>query len=297
MHPGEPPTDAGLVRRLLAAQLPHLAGLPVAPVASAGTDNALYRLGDDLLVRLPRATWAVDDVEKEQRWLPFLAPHLPLPVPVPVGRGVPGEGYPWPWSVYRWLDGDDASGGGLRDLSGAAADLAGFVGALQRVPAEGGPRPGPSGRGVPLPVRDEATRRALAALEGEVDPAWAAAEWAAALRVPPYAGPPVWVHGDLTPGNLLVRDGRLAGVLDLGALSTGDPAVDLLVAWNLLTPASRAVYRSALGVDDATWRRGRGWALSVALVALPYYRHTNPAIVASSLRVLAELRADPDAAT
>ena len=118
MHPDEPRTDAALVQRLLAAQLPHLAALPVVPVASSGTDNALYRLGDDLVVRLPRATWAVDDVAKEQRWLPVLAPHLPLPVPVPVGRGVPGEGYPWPWSVYRWLPGDDASGGGLRDLTG-----------------------------------------------------------------------------------------------------------------------------------------------------------------------------------
>ena len=297
MHPGEPRTDAGLVRRLLAAQLPHLAGLPVVPVASAGTDNALYRLGDDLVVRLPRATWAVDDVEKEQRWLPVLAPHLPLPVPVPVGRGVPGEGYPWPWSVYRWLPGDDASGGGLRDLAGAAVELAGFVTALQLVPADDGPRPGPSGRGVALAVRDEATRRALGALDGEVDPDWARAEWEAACQAPPYDGPPVWVHGDLTPGNLLVRDGRLAGVLDLGSLSTGDPAVDLLVAWNLLTPDSRPVYRSALGVDGATWRRGRGWALSVALVALPYYRDTNPAIVASSLRVLGELCAEPDSGT
>lgn len=294
MHADEPHIDIALVRRLLAAQLPDLADLPLREVASAGTDNALYRLGDDLVVRLPRATWSVEDVEKEQRWLPVLAPHLPLPVPVPVGRGVPGEGFPWPWSVYAWLKGSDASRGGLRDLTSTADELAGFVTALHGVPTTGGPTPGPSSRGAPLAVRDDLTRSALAALDGELDVHAAADAWEAALGVPAWDRPPVWVHGDLTPGNLLVRDGRLAAVLDFGSLNTGDPAVDLLPAWNLLDPPARAVYREALAVDEATWRRGKGWALSVALVVLPYYRDTNPTLVATSLGVIEAVLADPD---
>lgn len=175
LHDGEPPVDADLVRRLLAAQLPHLADLPLRPCASTGTDNALFRLGEHLVVRLPRAAWAVDDVDKEQRFLPLLAPHLPLPVPVPVGRGEPGEGYPWPWSVYAWLPGEDASHGGLGDLPRAAAELAGFVRALHAAPTAGAPAPRPAGRGGPLLARDELTRTALADLQGEVDVAAAEA--------------------------------------------------------------------------------------------------------------------------
>jgi aminoglycoside phosphotransferase (APT) family kinase protein len=286
MHADEVDTDPRLVRRLLAAQFPQWAGLSVRPVPSAGTDNALYRLGSDLAVRLPRIDWAVDDVAKEQRWLPLLAAHLPLAVPVPVGEGRPGEGYPWPWSVYRWLPGEDAAGGGLRDLAGAATDLARFVTALHRIPAPGPLDTTSTSRGVPLALRDAATRAAIDALAGSVDRGAVTDAWEAALAAPVWNGPPVWVHGDLTPGNLLVERGRLSAVIDFGALNVGDPAVDLLPAWNLVPAGVRQVYRAALGVDDATWERGLGWALSVALIALPYYRHTNPAITASSLLVI-----------
>jgi aminoglycoside phosphotransferase (APT) family kinase protein len=261
MHADEVDTDPQLVRRLLAAQFPQWASLPVRPVPSAGTDNALYRLGPDLAVRLPRIDWAVGDVAKEQRWLPLLAGQLPLPVPAPVGAGRPGEGYPWPWSVYRWLPGEDAAGGRLRNLAETATDLAGFVTALHRIEAPRPLDPAGSSRGV-------------------------TDAWEAALAAPEWHGRPVWVHGDLTPGNLLVEEGRLSAVIDFGALNVGDPAVDLLPAWNLFPGPVREVYRAALGVDDATWERGRGWALSVALIALPYYRHTNPAITAGSQLVI-----------
>lgn len=292
MHPDEFAVDTGLVRRLLAAQQPELAGLPVQPVASAGTDNALFRLGDDLVVRLPRIRWAVDDVAKEQRWLPRLAPRLPLAIPEPVAEGRPGEGYPWPWSIQRWLDGADATIGRICDLRAMAVDLARFVTALHGVHAGDGPQPGPTGRGVPLTVRDRSTRTAIEELGERVDAAVVTAAWDAALAAPEWDGNPVWVHGDLTPGNLLVVDGRLSAVIDFGAAAVGDPAVDLLPSWNLFTGDARGAYREALGVDDATWARGRGWALSVALIALPYYLHTNPAIVASSWFVVEQVLAD-----
>jgi aminoglycoside phosphotransferase (APT) family kinase protein len=296
MHPDEFAIDTGLVRRLLSAQHPQWAALPIRAVPSAGTDNALFRLGADLLVRLPRIHWAVDDVAKECRWLPRLAPQLPLSIPVPVAAGRPGEGYPWPWSVYPWLDGEEGTLDRIGDQRAAASELAGFVAALHRIDASDGPRPGPSGRGVPLAARDPATRSAIAALGGRVDALRVTAAWEAALAAPVWNEPPVWVHGDLTPRNLLVTGGRLSAVLDFGACAVGDPAVDLLPAWNLFEGNARSAYREALGVDDATWARGRGWALSVALIALPYYLPTNPVITADSWRVIDQVLADDRAA-
>jgi aminoglycoside phosphotransferase (APT) family kinase protein len=292
MHLDEVAVDTALVRRLLSAQHPQWAVLPIDPVPSAGTDNALFRLGGDMVVRLPRIDWAVGDVEKEQRWLPRLAPHLPLAVPAPLAGGRPGEGYPWPWSVYRWLDGDEATADRIDDLTEVATRLAEFVVALHGIDADGGPRPGSTGRGVPLATRDAATRQAIAALDSRVDAAAVTAAWETALAASEWNGAPVWVHGDLTPRNLLVVDGRLTAVLDFGALAVGDPAVDLLPAWNLFTSEARAAYRRVLDVDEATWARGRGWALSVALVALPYYLDTNPVITADSWRVLDQVLAD-----
>lgn len=286
MHPDEVATDTDLVRRLVAAQLPQWAHLPVAPVPSAGTDNALYLLGDRLVVRLPRIHWARDDVAKEQRWLPVLAPHLPVAVPVPVAQGAPGEGYPWAWSVYRWLDGQTPARGATYDDDVLARDLAGFVAALQQVDVTGAP---PASRGVPLVQRDAATRAALAAVADEVDVTAAAAVWEDALAAPPWDAAPRWVHGDLAPGNLLLTGGRLTAVIDFGACGVGDPACDLVVAWNLLRPGARDAYRAALDVDDATWRRGRGWALSIALIQLPYYRDTDPPLADSSRQVLRAL--------
>jgi aminoglycoside phosphotransferase (APT) family kinase protein len=294
MHDGEIIADPAVVGRLLAAQFPQWADLPLKPVPSAGTDNAIYRLGSDMVVRLPRVEWAVAQVEKEQQWLPRLAPHLPLSVPLPLGSGVPAEDYPWPWSIYRWLDGDNATIDRMADPCEVAVSLAHFITALHGIDATGGPAPGPHnfGRGVPLAARDAATRQAIAALTGLIDIDAAGAAWQEALQTPGWHDRPVWIHGDLMPGNLLLSHGRLTGVIDFGGLGVGDPACDLIVAWNLFRGASRKAFRDALTVDDATWVRGRGWALSVALIQLPYYLTTNPVIAANARHVIAEVLAD-----
>ncbi len=280
MHDDELVVDAALVRRLLAAQFPHWAGLPLAPVRSAGTDNALYRLGADMVVRLPRIHWAVGQAEKEQRWLPRLAPHLPLAIPLPLALGEPGAGYPWQWAVHRWIEGENATAERITDPRQAAVDLAHFIAALQRIDAADWPQPRPhdSYRGEPLIRRDAPTRAASTALRAVIDADAATAVWAAALAAPPWPGPPVWLHGDLQAGNLLAVQGRLSAVIDFGCLGVGDPAGDVMAAWLYLGADTRNLFRAALQVDDATWARGRGWALSVGLIALPYYRDTNPVL-------------------
>ncbi|MEX2206293.1 MAG: aminoglycoside phosphotransferase family protein [Myxococcota bacterium] len=282
------------MRRLLAAQFPRWAELPIERVESAGTENALYRLGDDRVVRLPLLRRPIAEIEKEHRWLPKLAPHLPLAIPEPLALGEPAEGYPCHWSVYRWLEGEKATLERIADLREAARTLARFVLALQRIDTTGGPRPGRHNfyRGVDLALRDPITRNSIAALDGMVDTAAVTAEWEAALAIPAWPREPVWIHGDIQSGNLLTVSGRLSAVIDFGGLGVGDPAVDLIVAWNLLPAEARAVFRAELGVDDATWARGRGWALSVSLVALPYYQTTNPVHAALSRHAIAELLAD-----
>jgi aminoglycoside phosphotransferase (APT) family kinase protein len=294
MHPDEADIDLPLVSRLFAAQFPRWASLPLEAVPSAGTDNAIYRLGGDMAVRLPRIHWATGQVNKEQQWLPRLAPHLPLAIPIPLGLGVPAEGYPWHWSVYRWLPGENATRERLADLRQAAADLAHFIVALQRIDATGGPRPSPhnSGRGVPLAMRDTGTRAAIASLGSLLDTDAVTTAWDAALHAPVWDGAPVWIHGDLQAENLLVEQGRLSAVIDFGCLGVGDPACDVMIAWTLFSGESRDLLRAALAVDDATWMRGRGWALSTALIALPYYLDTNPVIVDMARHAIAEVLAD-----
>lgn len=302
MHADEVDIDASLVGRLLASQFPQWAHLPVRPVPSGGTDNVIYRLGDDLAVRLPRIFWATQQVQKEQQWLPRLAPHLPLGIPVPVAMGTPGEDYPWHWSVYRWLDGENATIERLPDPCQVATDLAQFVAALHKIDPAGGPLAGPHNfdRGVPLAMRDAPVRAAIAALHGGsggtlLDINAATAAWEAALQAPTWHGAPVWVHGDLQSGNLLAQGGRLRAVIDFGGLGVGDPACDLIVAWNLFGGSARNVFRAALSVDDATWARGCGWALSVGLIALPYYLNTSPAMVRYARHTIAQVLADHQA--
>ena len=294
MHVDEVDIDVALVRRLLAAQFPQWAHLPLAPVESAGTDNALYRLGDDRVVRLPRIKGAAGQAEKERAWLPRLAPHLPLAVPVPLAMGTPGEGYPFSWSVYQWLEGETAIIERIADPRLAATQLAQFLTALQRIDPACGPPPAPpnSFRGVPLAMRDAQTRAAIAALHGVLDTDAVKAAWEASLDAPVWQGSPLWIHGDLQSGNLLTAHGRLSAVIDFGCLGVGDPACDLIVAWNLLSAETRNVFRAALSVDEATWVRGRGWALSVGLIALPYYQTTNPILAEISRYAIREVLAD-----
>jgi aminoglycoside phosphotransferase (APT) family kinase protein len=294
MHADEVETDVALVGRLLAAQFPRWADLPIARVPSAGTDNALYRLGDDMVARLPRIHWAVGQVEKEQQWLPRLAPLLPLAIPVPLAMGAPGEGYPWHWSVYRWLAGKRITGERLTDSGQLATDLAHFVAALHSIDPSGGPPPGPHNvfRGESLANRDGATRTAIASVGGMIDTETATSAWEAAVGAPAWDGPPVWIHGDLQSGNLLAQQGRLSAVIDFGCLGIGDPACDYQVAWNLFSADTRAIFRAALRIDDAAWARGRGWALTVGLVALPYYQTTNPVLAGIARRAIDEVLAD-----
>jgi aminoglycoside phosphotransferase (APT) family kinase protein len=294
MHADEVDIDISLVRELLATQFPQWADLPIDPVHSAGTDNAIFRLGDDMSVRLPRIQNATLQVDKEHLWLPRLAPHLPLAIPFPLAKGTPGEGYPWHWSVYQWLKGENATIERISDTVQAARDLAHFISALQQIVPTGGPSPGShnSFRGEPLSMRDAETRAAIATLSGMLDAGTATAAWETALQAPAWDGPPVWIHGDLLPLNLLVEQGRLIAVIDFGCLGVGDPACDLQVAWNLLSIETRDIFRSMLQVDDAMWERGRGWALSVGLIALPYYQSTNPVLASISQRAINEVLAD-----
>jgi aminoglycoside phosphotransferase (APT) family kinase protein len=290
MHADELELDAGLVRRLVAEQFPHWAELLLERVPSGGTDNALFRLGAALCVRLPRIEWATGQVETDFRWLPKLRPLLPFAIPVPLARGAPAHGYPWEWGVYEWLDGENSTIDRV-DARGVATDLARFLTALQRLDPGSGPPPGRS-RGIPLEQRDAETRKAIAELEGEVDIDAVTSAWQAALRAPAWERPPVWLHGDLQPGNLLFVDGRLSAVIDFSAVCVGDPACDAMVAWTFLSAETRPLFRSALGIDDATWARGRGWALSWALIALPYYLETNPLIMRDARRTIAEVLSD-----
>lgn len=299
MHADEPEIDAVLVRRLLAAQFPHWSGLSIEPVASAGTDNAIFRLGDDMSVRMPRIRSAVASLEKEKRWLSTLAPELPLPIPVPLAAGAPAERYPWPWAVCVWVDGQamDTASAAPRaaDRAGSAVRLAGFLTALRDADATGGPPPGGHNgrRGEPLARRDAETREAIRALATTMDAAALLREWEAALDAPHWDSEPVWIHGDLLPGNLVAAEGVLCGVIDFGALGVGDPACDLMAAWALFSGPGRRTFREALNVDDASWMRGRGWALSQALIFIPYYLQSNPRGVRQARATIAELLGNP----
>jgi aminoglycoside phosphotransferase (APT) family kinase protein len=294
MHADEANTDSSLVRRLLAAQFPQWADLPIEPVEPRGTDNALYRLGNDMVVRLPRRERTVGTLTKERTWLPRLAPYVTLAVPTPLAEGRPTEDYAWIWSVYSWLDGENATADQLADLGRAATDLARFVAALERIDTTGGPGPGEHNffRGEAIGERDAAVRASIAALRDDIDLRAVIAVWEAALCAPQWKRPPVWIHGDLDSRNLLALDGRLSAVIDWGSLGVGDPACDVMVAWKVLSADSRDIFRTALSIDDATWARGRGWALSQALGALSYYTlETNPVLVRESRRWLVEVLA------
>ena len=266
MPAAEVDVTPALVRALLTEQCPDLAASGLEPLAF-GWDNVSYRLGDDLLVRLPRRALAAPLVEHEQRWLPTIVDRVPLPIPAPVVAGRPGAGYPWAWSVVPYLPGEPAAVTPPRDPGAAAEALGRFVAALHAAPAVGLPH-NPY-RGGPLADRDEAVRSRLAQLHDVVDVAAVEARWEAALAAPVHDGPPVFLHGDLHPANLLVTDGRLSAVIDFGDLTAGDPATDLAAGWMLFGEDARPAFRAAVGDPDAdTWDRARGWALNHAVACL-----------------------------
>ncbi|MER7976405.1 aminoglycoside phosphotransferase family protein [Streptomyces sp. NPDC095817] len=285
-----PRIDAALVRRLIDTQFPQWAELPLERVDPAGSDHVIHRLGASMAVRLPRHAGALGQARKEFAWLPRLAPHLPLAIPVPVAVGEPDLGYPWTWAVSRWLDGDVATVAALADSTAAAAELAGFLVALQSCAPDGSPGEGtrPDLTAGGLADRDRTTRAAIAEVAGTFDSVALTSLWDAALNAPGWDRPPVWFHGDLHTGNLLTLDGRLSAVIDFGGLGIGDPACDMTVAFTSMSAASRGVFRSALGVDDATWTRGRGWALTTALNAYTSYAATDARVAAQTTRQITE---------
>ncbi|GAA4911859.1 aminoglycoside phosphotransferase family protein [Stackebrandtia albiflava] len=283
-RPTDPPhIDDALVRDLVADRFPAWSGLPLRRWEPAGSDNVIYRLGDDLSVRLPRGEWAAGQAVKEHRWLPGLAARLPLAIPAPVGLGEPALGYPWHWSVSQWLPGTAARTELLTDPQRAARDLAGFLTTLWEtpLPGQGSDDAAPTAEG--LARRDRATRDAITATADRFDAAALTRVWEAALATTDDRAPR-WVHGDMHDGNLLVVDGRLSAVIDFGGLAAGDPACDLVVAWTLFDAAARDTFRSLSGVDDATWTRGRGWAIATGLNAYTAYAAVNPRVAAATHR-------------
>jgi aminoglycoside phosphotransferase (APT) family kinase protein len=283
-----------LVSRLVATQFPKWADLPIRAVDVDGWDNATFRLGAHMSVRLPSSQSYVEQVEKEHRWLPILARELPLPIPEPLAKGEPGCGFPRPWSVYRWIDGRTAEAGQIADVCEFAADLADFLAALYRVDPAGGPQPGTHNffRGGSPAVYDAETRAALTALHGVIDTGLAAEVWEAALETP-WDGQPVWFHGDAQPGNLLLdATGRLCAVIDFGTSGIGDPACDTTIAWTFLAGNSQRVFKERLPVDEATWTRGRGWAIWKAMIVLAQALKTDPDDADFTKNVINKILAD-----
>lgn len=285
-----------LVRRLLRAQFPRWADLPITPAEPQGWDNRTFRLGAELCTRLPSAVGYTPQIEKEQRWLPYLARNLSLAIPTPIALGRPGQGFPWAWSVYGWIPGEAASRAHGADLSALATALAGFLAELHQVDAADGPPPGPHSayRGGPLAFYEDEARRAIAASAGVID-ARAATRVLDAALASTWTGAPVWFHGDVAVNNLLLRDGRLSAIIDFGCSGVGDPACDLVIAWTLFAGASRAAFRRSLPLlDETTWARARGWALWKAVITQG--PDADPLQARESRRVIAELVTDAEIA-
>lgn len=289
MHVDEIEIGIGLVKRIVAEQFPGWADLPLKKVMSSGTNNALFKLGDGMVVRLPRISSAVKHINTERTWLPKLAPHLPVSVPLPLGLGYPSKGYPWPWTIYTWLEGLNPDVDLLTEPELLASDIAQFITDMHRIDPTDAP---PARRGAPLEVQDPQVRQALKDLHDVIDIAAATRIWEECLQVPAWAQPPIWVHGDLMHGNLLVTEGRLSGVIDFEGVGIGDPACDLIPAWNLLPVSARDTFKITSNVDNDTWLRGKGWAFSMALIQLPYYKNTNLILAANADHVIKEVLAD-----
>ena len=272
-------TDAELVRRLVLEQHPDLAHLPLTQV-DGGWDNTVFRLGDELAIRLPRRSATAALVANEQRWLPELASRLPLPVPTPVRVGRPGSGFPWAWSVVRWLPGTAAFAAPSFDRRAVAVALGGFLRALHQPAPSGAPQS--PWRSIPLDARTERLHAHLDQLHDSVNRERILALWDRLVVTPRWSGPPMWIHGDLHPGNLLIHDSALAAVIDFGDIACGDPATDLSVMWMLLPPEHREALFEAAGhnranpADEEMWRRARGWALAIGVAVLALGQDGNP---------------------
>ena len=285
--------DTSQVRRLILSQFPKWSDLHIRPVDSSGWDNDTFHLGDEMLVRMPSAADYELQVEKEHAWLPKLAKELPLAIPEPIAMGKPGNGYPWKWSIYRWIEGESVASAHIADECEFAKELAQFLNALQKISSNGGPKPGMHSfhRGGSLEVYEAETKRALEKLKGRVDVKTATEIWNTALTTH-WNNPPVWVHGDISSGNLLVKGGKLHAVIDFGQLAIGDPACDLAIAWTMFKGQSRKVFREAMQLDDEIWARGSGWALWKASIVAAGFTNPNNRESSQCLRIIDEVLSD-----
>jgi len=292
-NPTKVEIDTQLVRRLVRTQFPQWSNLSIESVEPNGWDNRTYRLGKAMSVRLPSAECYAVQVEKEQRWLPKLAPLLPLAIPAPLAMGLPTKDYPWRWSVYRWLEGEHATAGRIKNMNRFATTLAQFLVALWQADTAEGPPPGEHNffRGGPLAKYDSETRDAIDSLCSRMDASVLTEVWETSLKST-WNDTPVWVHGDLHGTNLLVRDGCLSAVIDFGCLGVGDPACDFTIAWTLFSVDSRREFRAAIPIDDSTWTRSRGWALWKGLITLLKVLDTNPRAAASARQTIDAVLAD-----
>jgi aminoglycoside phosphotransferase (APT) family kinase protein len=288
MHSDELDIDVDLVARLVAKQFPAWADLSLTPIPP-GTVNAMFRLGGEKVVRLPRVHWWAADLDRELEILPRLNGHTSLRVPEPLGRGTPTSEFPFNWAIYGWIPGHPWSEETVVDRAQAAHHLADFVSGLRNLDASGAPV---SRRGESFRTQDLKTRDAIAALGGAVDGVSLTRLWVQALPLPDWSGEPVWVHGDLMPTNILADDAHLTGVIDFGLSGVGDPAIDMLPAWSVFERAERVIFRETLGPDEATWQRGRAWALSLALQIIPYYAKSAPHFADLGRRMLSRVVED-----
>ncbi|MFC4872614.1 aminoglycoside phosphotransferase family protein [Negadavirga shengliensis] len=262
-----------VAQNLLKDQFLNWAEIPLKPINSSGSDNFLYRLGKDLIIRIPRHQAAAHQLKKECFWLEKIHKYSPIAIPEPVSIGRPNEYYPFYWSIYRWIEGETYSVDKFSNSEKAVESLVQFISYLQRIDIKGGPKPSKENnfRGVPLMIRDLKTREAINALPDFYSKTLMTEIWNFALTAPAWNKRPVWIHGDLHWGNILTKGDKIVGVIDFGCLGVGDPANDIMSAWVLFSPLARQKFREMLQIDKGTWIRGMGWALSWAAVALPYY--------------------------
>ena len=284
MHKNELAIDETVVHTLLKDQFPNLASLPIKAIISSGTENTLFRLGTEYIIRLPRIEWAVEGVNKEYEWVTKISRFLKTPVSEPFFKGIPNKFYPWPWTINRWNDGNNPDFEKGNEYESLSKDLACFSNELHGIKLSNGPS---SRRGIPLKKQDVYVKKAIGELEGEIDSKSVTNLWNQLSNVSSWSKDPIWVHGDFLPGNILVKNNRLSAVIDFSHIGIGDPACDLVIAWSLFESSSRKIFMDNLrNIDDDTWERGRGWALSIALTMLPYYKNSNPILVALAKRML-----------
>jgi len=296
MHENELEIDEHLVRHLLKNQCPQWSNLLLSPLKSTGTDNALFRLGSKYVVRLPRVEWSPGlnkkNIDKEYEWLPKIAQQLRIPISLPIFKGSPDKEYPYPWLISLWAEGVNINFESNDEYKELAIELAGFLNQMHKIALNGGPT---SRRGIRLnnKILNTETRNAIIQLSNELDTQQISNLWDELSNIPYWDKDLVWVHGDFLPGNILVENGHLSAVLDFTDVGMGDPACDLVIAWALFNPVSRQVFRENLeNIDNNTWERGRGWALSIALIMLPYYKHSNLVLATLARRMLANVLGD-----